>query len=124
VETNITVTYSFEPEEEEHTASGAVAKKIGNGVSAPRVIYQVNPEFTNAARKAAIAGDFKGGNVLVHLIVDEQGTPQNVRVVRGIGYGLDENAVASVNQYKFTPAVENGQPVPVGINIEVNYQTF
>jgi protein TonB len=62
--------------------------------------------------------------VLVHLIVDAKGVPQNVQVLRGIGMGLDEKAVEAVKQYRFKPATEGGEPVPVELNIEVNFKIF
>jgi protein TonB len=47
-----------------------------------------------------------------------------VRVVRGVGMGLDEKAVEAVRQYKFKPAMQNGKPVPVDLYIDVNFQIF
>ena len=88
-------------------------------VSAPVVLYQPEPEFSEEARKAKVAG-----NVLVYLQVDNTGHPQHVRVIRGIGLGLDEKAVEAVRQYKFKPAMKNGQPVTVEMNVEVNFQIF
>jgi protein TonB len=92
---------------------------IGGGVSAPQLIFQVEPEFSEEARKAKVAG-----NVLVTLIVDAAGHPQRVRVLRGIGMGLDEKAIEAVRQYRFKPAMEGGKPVPVEVNIDVNFQIF
>jgi TonB family protein len=94
-------------------------KSIGGDVSAPMVLYQVDPEFSEEARAAKMMG-----TVTVGLIVDEDGRPEDVHVVRGVGYGLDQKAVEAVSQYKFKPAMENGQPVMVGLNIEVNFQIF
>ena len=98
---------------------GGGLRKIGGGVSSPVLIYQVEPEFSEEARKAKFMGI-----VLVTLIVDQQGRPQNVHVLRGVGMGLDENAVKAVQQYRFKPAMENGKPVPVQLNVEVNFQIF
>ena len=98
---------------------GGGLRRVGGGVSAPQVIYQVEPEFSEEARKAKVAG-----NVLVSLIVDANGRPQSVHVSRGIGMGLDEKAVEAVRQYKFKPAMEGGKPVPVRVDVEVNFQIF
>lgn len=98
---------------------GGGVRRVGGGVSAPQLIYQVEPEFSEEARKAKVAG-----NVLVTLIVDTNGKPQRVRVLRGIGMGLDEKAVEAVRQYKFKPAMAGGQPVMVEVNIDVNFQIF
>jgi protein TonB len=99
--------------------TGGGPRRIGGGVSAPQVIYMVEPEFSEEARKAKVAG-----NVLVNLWVDTNGNPSHVRVIRGVGMGLDEKAVEAVKQYKFKPAMENGKPVLVELNIEVNFQIF
>ena len=50
--------------------------------------------------------------------------PKNVHVLRGVGMGLDEKAVQAVQQYKFKPALQNGKPVAVYLNVEVNFQIF
>ncbi|MEO6802672.1 MAG: energy transducer TonB [Granulicella sp.] len=99
--------------------TGGGPRRIGGGVSAPQLIFSVEPEFSEEARKAKVAG-----NVLVNLWVDERGLPQHVHVIRGVGMGLDEKAVAAVRQYKFKPAMENGKPVLVELNVEVNFQIF
>jgi len=98
---------------------GGGPRRIGGGVSAPQVIYQVDPEFSEEARKAKFMGV-----VTVNLWVDEKGNPTHVRVLRGVGMGLDEKAVEAVKQYKFKPAMEGGKPVLVELNIEVNFQIF
>lgn len=98
---------------------GGGPKRIGGGVSAPVLIYSVEPEFSEEARKAKVAG-----NVLVNLWVDTNGLPSHVRVIRGVGMGLDEKAKEAVMQYRFKPAMENGKPVLVELNVEVNFQIF
>ena len=99
--------------------TGGGLERIGGSVSAPVPIYTPDPEFSEEARKAKV-----GGNVLVYLQVDEQGHPAHVRVLRGIGLGLDEKAVDAVKQYRFKPAMKNGHPVAVEMNVEVNFQIF
>jgi protein TonB len=99
--------------------TGGGPRRIGGGVSAPVLIYSVEPEFSEEARKAKVAG-----NVLVNLWVDTQGNPSHVRVIRGVGMGLDEKARDAVLQYKFKPAMENGKPVLVELNVEVTFQIF
>lgn len=98
---------------------GGGLRKIGGGVSMPEVIHSVEPEFSEEARKAKFQG-----LVTVSLIVDTNGIPQNVRVVRGVGMGLDEKAIEAARQYRFKPAMENGKPVPVELDIQVNFQIF
>jgi protein TonB len=98
---------------------GGGVRRIGGGVSPPVVLFAPEPEFSEEARKAKVAG-----NVLVYLQVDTTGKPTHVRVLRGIGLGLDEKAMEAVRQYKFKPAMENGKPVVVEMNVEVNFQIF
>ena len=99
--------------------TGGGPRRIGGGVSAPQVIFQVEPEFSEEARKAKTAG-----NVLVNLWVGTDGKPSHVHVIRGVGMGLDEKAVAAVEQYRFRPAMENGKPVAVQLNVEVDFRIF
>lgn len=89
------------------------------GVRAPVLTYEVQPDFSEEARKSKFSG-----NVQVYLIVDEQGRPTHVRVARGVGMGLDEKAVEAVRQYKFKPATQNGKPVKVDLYIDVNFRIF
>jgi periplasmic protein TonB len=99
--------------------TGGGPRRIGGGVSAPVLIYSVEPEFSEEARKAKVAG-----NVLVNLWVGTDGLPSHVHVIRGVGMGLDEKAKEAVMQYRFKPAMENGRPVLVELNVEVNFQIF
>jgi TonB family protein len=99
--------------------SGVPVRKIGGGVTEPELIHKTDPEFSAEAKKAKF-----NGIVLVNLIVDAKGRPQNVHVLRGVGMGLDEKAIKAVKQYKFKPAMEGGKPVPVGLNVEINFQIF
>ena len=99
--------------------TGGGVYHVGGGVAAPKLIYQVDPEFSEEARKAKFSG-----NVEVYLIVDEDGKPTHIRVARGVGMGLDEKAIEAVRQYKFKPATQNGKPVKVDIYVDVNFQIF
>ena len=93
---------------------------IGGGVSAPIPIVQPEAEFSDEARRAKYQGV-----CLVSLIVDAQGNPQNPRVTRALGMGLDEKALEAVRKYKFKPAMKDGRiPVPVMITIEVNFRLY
>jgi len=98
---------------------GGGVRRIGGGVSPPQVLFAPEPEFSEEARKAKVAGV-----VTVYLQVDTNGRPTHVSVVRGIGLGLDEKAIEAVRQYKFKPAMENGKPVVVEMHVEVNFQIF
>ena len=92
---------------------------VGNGVLPPQLLYAKDPQFSAQARKAKY-----GGIATVSLIVDAQGNPQNVHIIRHLKMGLDEAALAAVSQYKFKPATLQGTPVPVEVNIEVNFKIY
>lgn len=83
----------------------------------PKVIFQVDPEYSEEGRKARV-----NGTVVLMVEVDEQGRPANIRVTRTLGLGLDEQAVAAVNRWKFLPGRLNGKPVRVPALIEVNFR--
>lgn len=89
---------------------------VGGGVSAPVVLHSVQPEFTEEARQS----NFQG-SITIQLIVDAQGNPQNVRVTKRAGMGLDEKAIAAVRQYRFKPAMYQGHPVAVQIQVDVDF---
>lgn len=97
--------------------TGGGVMHIGGGISKPVVLYQVEPEFSEEARKAKFSG-----NVEVYLWVDTDGKPSHIRVVRGVGMGLDEKAVEAVRQYRFKPAMKDGKPVQVDLYVDVNFQ--
>jgi protein TonB len=100
--------------------TGGGLEKIGGGVSAPQALNQVEAEFSDEARRAKYQGI-----CVVQLIVDAQGNPQNPKVVRALGMGLDEKAIEAVKKYKFKPAYKQGKgPVPVMINVEVNFRLY
>lgn len=93
---------------------------VGGGVSAPVPLNTPEPEFSDEARRAKYQGV-----CLISLIVDAQGNPQNPRVVRALGMGLDEKAMEAVRKYKFKPAMKDGRtPVPVMITVEINFRLY
>jgi TonB family protein len=97
--------------------AAASAFKVGNGVTAPALLYKVEPEYSEDARAAKFQG-----TVLLRLVVDADGTATDVEVARSLGYGLDEKAVEAVMRWKFKPGTMGGSPVPVQANIEINFR--
>lgn len=92
---------------------------VGRGVSAPVPLNDVGAVYTDEARNARVNGD-----CLLSLIVDRNGMPQDIQVVRGLDYGLQENAVAAVEKYRFKPAMKNGEPVPVKLEVTVSFRIY
>ena len=96
---------------------GGGVMSVGGGVSAPILVRSVDPEFTEQARRANLQG-----TVAIELIVDSQGNPQDIRVVRHLGMGLDQKAMEAVRQYHFQPAMYQGHPVSVQMIVDVDFQ--
>ena len=92
---------------------------VGGGVSPPRVIYQVDPEFSEEARKAKYQG-----TCTLMLIVDTSGRPTNIRVASSLGMGLDEKAIEAVKNWRFEPSMKDGHPVRVEIAVEVEFHLY
>jgi TonB family protein len=92
---------------------------VGGGVSAPRPIYDPDPEYSEQARQAKYQGA-----VLLWVVVGPDGRPRDIRVQRSLGMGLDEKAIEAVKQWRFEPARKDGQPVAVQVNIEVNFRLY
>jgi TonB family protein len=131
VETTITVNFSLSPSPQpepspapnpsalnpQPSAPSNQVLHIGGGVKPPVVIHTAEPEYSLQAKDAKFSG-----NVRVYLQVDTNGHTSHVRVVKGVGMGLDEKAVEAVSQYRFKPATLGGKPVPVDLYIDVNFQ--
>jgi protein TonB len=98
---------------------GGGAFRVGGGVSAPRAIYDPDPEYSEEARRTKLQG-----TVILWVVVGADGRPRDIRVQRSLGMGLDEKAIEAVRQWKFEPSVMDGQPVAVQINIEVNFHLY
>jgi TonB family protein len=90
--------------------------RIGGDVRPPTVISRVEPQYSPEARAARYQG-----TVVVGATIGTDGIVQSISIVRSLGMGLDEAAVEALKQWKFSPALKNDTPVPVSLNIEVNF---
>jgi len=91
--------------------------QIRGDVSPPVPVYRPDPEYTEAARKAKYQG-----TVILAIVVDENGNPGDIRVVKPLGLGLDQKAVEAVEKWRFRPGMKDGHPVKVMARIEVNFR--
>ncbi|HYL38569.1 MAG TPA: energy transducer TonB [Bryobacteraceae bacterium] len=96
---------------------GGGAYRIGGGVSPPTVLFKVEPEYSEEARKAKFQG-----TVVLFVVVDEHGNPRDLKVIRPLGLGLDQKAIEAVEKWRFSPGKKDGKPVPVQATIEVNFR--
>jgi len=92
--------------------------KVGDGVSAPRLIREVKPSYTSDAMRARIQG-----TVRLQAIVLPDGSVGNARVVRALDdkFGLDDEALKTIKQWRFEPGRREGRAVPVIIEIELSF---
>jgi periplasmic protein TonB len=95
---------------------GGGIMRPGAGVSAPVLIHDVEPEFSDEARRAKYQGV-----CVVAVTIGIDGIPRNPRVVRSLGMGLDEKAIEAVREYRFKPAYYKGRPVAVEMDVVVNF---
>jgi TonB family protein len=83
----------------------------------PKPTNNVEAQFSDEARQR-----HQPGRVIVRILVTEEGLPVRARILVHAPYGLDEQALAAVAQYRFRPALLEGVPVPMPIIVEVNFQ--
>jgi periplasmic protein TonB len=98
---------------------GGGAYHVGGGVHAPKVLFRVEPEFSEEARKNKMQGV-----VILRVIIGTDGKPHEVSVQRSLGMGLDEKAIEAVRQWRFEPGTKDGQPVPVEVSMEVSFHLY
>lgn len=97
--------------------NGADAIKMSPGVTPPKVISKVEPEYSQEARAAQL-----WGTSILSVVIGTDGMAHDIQVVQTLGMGLDAKAVQAVSQWQFQPAEKDGQPVPVIATIEVNFR--
>lgn len=94
-----------------HTESASAA------VVPAEIISKPTPVYTQEARSLRIQGE-----VLVEVVLEASGSPRVLRVVRGLGHGLDDNAVRAAGQIRFKPAIRNGQPADSTVVLHIIFQ--
>lgn len=88
----------------------------GSGVEPPRLLKEVKAVYSDEARRANISGE-----VDLEITIRRDGSVSDVRVLRGLGGGLNERAVAAVRQWRFAPARMKGEPVDVIVEVSVEF---
>lgn len=83
------------------------------------MIYDPDPQYSEEARKAKYQG-----TVVLWAVIGPDGRPRELRASRSLGMGLDEKAIEAVKLWRFEPAMKDGRPVAVQINIEVNFRLY
>jgi protein TonB len=89
----------------------------GGAVTSPRVIKEVKPRYTEDAVERRIQG-----TVVLELVVTRDGRPTQIRVVRSLDpEGLDDQAIAAVNEWRFEPGRLAGAPVDVLVIVMLDF---
>ncbi|HEY1904271.1 MAG TPA: energy transducer TonB [Terracidiphilus sp.] len=83
------------------------------------LLTSFEPDSNDFAQAAGVAG-----MALYHTVIGADGKPGEIAVARPIGFGLDENAVAAIRKAKFSPAIKDGKPVPVMLDLVVQFRIF
>jgi TonB family protein len=98
--------------------TGGGAYRPGNGVTMPRLLREVKPNYTSDAMRAKIQG-----KVLVECIVNIHGEVTDVKILNSLDptFGLDQEAIKAAKQWRFSPGARLGEPVPVLISIELSF---
>ena len=109
----------YGPGEDGNTGGGPPVYGYNSDISAPKEIFSPAPDYSEEARKAKLQGI-----VLLSLVVDAEGNPTQIRVVKPLGMGLDEKAVEKISKWRFIPAKRNGVPVPVRVTLEITFRLF
>jgi TonB family protein len=96
--------------------TGGGPYRPGSGIQPPRLLREVKADYTEDARKRGLAGD-----VVLEIVVRHDGTVGDVRVLKGLGGGLNERAVQAVRQWRFEPARRQGAAVDVIVEVAVEF---
>jgi periplasmic protein TonB len=91
--------------------------KMGDGITAPRVVHKVDPQYTEEARAAKIEG-----TVLLSVVIGTDGAAHDINVINAPDSGLGIKAIDAVRQWQFSPGAKDGEPVAVRAQIEVNFK--
>jgi protein TonB len=97
--------------------TGGGPYRPGSGITAPAIVREVKPDYTEEGRRRAIQGD-----VVVEIVVRSDGSVGNVKLLQGLGAGLDERAVEAVRQWRFSPARRYGTPVDVIVEVAMEFK--
>jgi len=89
---------------------------LTSDITPPQLIEVATPDYTPEGRKNKIEG-----SVTMAIVIDKKGDVIDAQLVKGLGYGLDENAIVAVKVWKYRPAERNGEPVAVKMEVTVDY---
>jgi TonB family protein len=92
--------------------------RVGNGVSEPVLLERVEPQYSEAARKARVTGA-----VVIEAVIDRKGKVTHLKVLRSLPYGIEKSVTEAVRQWRYSPAQLQGKPVAVYYQVVVKVDT-
>jgi protein TonB len=100
--------------------------KIGDDVSPPVATEEYDATFSDDARRQIRKAHIRKFHAvsLVGLTVNAEGRPENLCIVKPAGYGLDIQAMRTVERYRFNPAMRHGVPVAVRLSVEMDFKMY
>ena len=96
--------------------TGGGPYRPGSGISPPQLQREVKPIYTDEGRRRAIEGD-----VVMEIVVRRDGSVGDVKLMRTLGAGLDQRAIAAVKQWRFSPARRQGAAVDILVEVAVGF---
>ncbi len=93
------------------------AYKVGNGVLPPKVLYKVDPDYTQEDKDAKVEGP-----VVLQMVVTAEGTADQIKVIKSLSPGLDQKAIEALEKWTFQPGTKDGKAVPVYATVEINFR--
>jgi TonB family protein len=110
----VDVEFSLETAELNELIANDMVTRVGPGVVPPRIVRRVEPRHPGADAAP-------GGTVLLDAVIEDDGIPRVVRVVRSLSWEMDEAAIEALEQWRFSPAEKDGEPVKVRMDVEMNF---
>jgi TonB family protein len=97
--------------------TGGGPYRPGSGITPPSLLREVKPDYTEEARRRNLEGE-----VVLEIVVRSDGRVGSVRIIQGLGAGLDQQAMDAVRQWQFSPARRFGTPVDVLVEVAVEFR--
>jgi protein TonB len=97
--------------------TGGGPYRPGSGIEPPRLLKEVRADYTEEARRQGVKGE-----VVLEIVVRRDGSVGDVRILQGLGAGLNTQAVDAVKQWRFSPATRRGEPVDVIVEVAVEFK--
>jgi len=110
----VDVEFSLETAELNELIANDMVTRVGPGVVPPRIVRRIEPRYPTGAAT-------RNGTVLLDAVIQDDGIPRVVRVVRSLSWEMDEAAIEALEQWRFSPAERDGEPVKVRMDVEMNF---